>query len=306
MRSDELSRFTDFRHLEPVALRELAAASRRLRLPPRRWLVRPGRTFGGAVYLLDGRVRLLDGERTSVVNAGSARAARPIYPGPGAVQTLTTCSVLSVPVAWLDAWQAAPGAGLGAPQVVAEDGCWQHRFLGTPLMQHLRAHVWQRVLRAMTAADHDAGDWILRRGERSGGCFVLGRGAAQVLGACGEVLATLTPGSLFGEDALITDGPRNASVRMQTGGRVMCLGAEDFRRSLLDEVAAPLAEAGERRLVALVPGAGGITVAGAALRQAGRALSAGHRYGIVGGRLTERQLAAFLLAEQGIDARPLA
>jgi putative peptide zinc metalloprotease protein len=61
------------------------------------------------------------------------------------------------------------------------------------------------------------GKTIIRQGEAGEECYVLRSGRVEVLamGAQGDerILATLDPGSLFGEAALLTEGPRNATVR---------------------------------------------------------------------------------------------
>jgi putative peptide zinc metalloprotease protein len=61
------------------------------------------------------------------------------------------------------------------------------------------------------------GETIIRQGEAGEECYVLRSGRVEVLTSetRGEerILATLDPGSLFGEVALLTDGLRNATVR---------------------------------------------------------------------------------------------
>jgi CRP-like cAMP-binding protein len=61
------------------------------------------------------------------------------------------------------------------------------------------------------------GETIIRQGEAGEECYVLRSGRVEVLTSEAQgderILATLDPGSLFGEAALLTDGIRNATVR---------------------------------------------------------------------------------------------
>jgi putative peptide zinc metalloprotease protein len=91
------------------------------------------------------------------------------------------------------------------------------------------------------------GDTIIRRGEAGEECYVLRSGRVEVLarGAQGDeqTLATLDPGSLFGEAALLTDGLRNATVRALEPCTLLVL-----RRTDLLEVLGEDQQARERML----------------------------------------------------------
>jgi len=91
------------------------------------------------------------------------------------------------------------------------------------------------------------GDTIIRRGEAGEECYVLRSGRVEVLarGAQGDeqTLATLDPGSLFGEAALLTDGLRNATVRALEPCTLLVL-----RRTDLLEVLGEDRQARERML----------------------------------------------------------
>ena len=75
----------------------------------------------------------------------------------------------------------------------------------------------RRLATRLERLEVSTGDTIIRRGEAGEECYVLRSGRVEVLagGAQGDerTLATLDPGSLFGEAALLTDGLRNATVR---------------------------------------------------------------------------------------------
>lgn len=62
-----------------------------------------------------------------------------------------------------------------------------------------------------------AGAAIVKQGEQDDACYLLCTGQVEVMaeedGASARRLATLWPGSLIGETAMLTEGPRNATVR---------------------------------------------------------------------------------------------
>ena len=75
----------------------------------------------------------------------------------------------------------------------------------------------RRLATRLERLEVPSGETIIRQGEAGEECYVLRSGRVEVLamGAQGDerILATLDPGSLFGEAALLTEGPRNATVR---------------------------------------------------------------------------------------------
>jgi CRP-like cAMP-binding protein len=77
------------------------------------------------------------------------------------------------------------------------------------------------------ARDFQPGDVIVTKGEPGDCMFILLSGTVEVL-AEGRVVATLGPGSLFGEMSLINDEPRSATVRAQTAARVVPITKRRF------------------------------------------------------------------------------
>ncbi len=303
-----LKHFSEFAGWAPADLAAVASQARRVRVPAGRWLVRPGRSLAGRFYLLEGRVRLVEGGRSVIVNAGTARARRAVYPGVAGVETLTAAVFLRVDPAAVDAARAIRGDGRpDVPVVSSEDASWQCRFLATPLMQRLEPAGWQRILSAMCRHDLPAGSRIIEPGEPAECCYVLCSGRARIHDRPGRLLAVVEAGGLFGEDALVSGRVRNAGVVMEQAGVVMSLAAAQFQAWLLDVVVRPLADPDGRPVISLHanrPGAVMVLSPGAA-RVAGARLSRARGYALVGGTWPERTLSAFLLAEQGIDASPV-
>jgi len=301
---DELKRLPAFAARPLPELEALAAGARRVRLPARRWLVQSGRVLAGHYYLLDGRVRVVGGDGLGeIVVGGSARAATPVHPGSMAVETLLPSLFLRVEPD-VAGW---PDGVAGVPDVCWDDDAWQRRFLTSPLLQRLAPADWQRILRATSRQQHEAGERILTAGTSGNRCYVLCAGSAEVAAVDGRRLALLQCGDLFGEDALISRSLRNASVTMLGAGATVSLPADDFDALLLKLVVRPVEAAGGRQLISLDghPRPGTITMAVADIRDAAPRLAPLTPYVIVGGTARERALAAFLLAQRGIDAAPL-
>jgi len=72
-----------------------------------------------------------------------------------------------------------------------------------------------------------AGEVVYRQGDAGDGCFVIEQGSAQVIGD-GRPIATVGPGDLVGEIALLRRVPRTATVRAVTEMDLRLLDADRF------------------------------------------------------------------------------
>lgn len=72
----------------------------------------------------------------------------------------------------------------------------------------------------------DAGDVVVKQGEKGDYYYVLTEGEARVTQSV--ELARLKGGDSFGEEALLTGVPRNATVTMLADGQLMRLAKRDF------------------------------------------------------------------------------
>ena len=74
-------------------------------------------------------------------------------------------------------------------------------------------------------------DVVIREGDEGDYYYLIDTGRAQVtrrVGGVELVLAELKSGDVFGEEALISDAKRNATVTMKTNGVLLRLGRQDF------------------------------------------------------------------------------
>jgi CRP-like cAMP-binding protein len=169
-----------------------------------------------------------------------------------------------------------------------------------------------------------AGETLFRQGE-VGDCFYIIRdGHCRVLvtGLDGEKreTAVLGPGDTFGEDSLIIGTPRGATMEMQTEGTLARLNKADFETLIknpmlqgvsVEEAKLMLADnvcvldvrkAEEFKRFAL-PGSRSVPLQD--LRRERRGFDRAFIYIAVSDRELEAALAAFLLAQKGLDARYL-
>ena len=90
----------------------------------------------------------------------------------------------------------------------------------------------RRLAARLERLEVPTGETIIRQGEAGEECYVLRCGRVEVFtgGAQGDerMLATLDPGSLFGEAALLTDEPRNATVRATEPCTLLALRRTDL------------------------------------------------------------------------------
>ncbi len=76
--------------------------------------------------------------------------------------------------------------------------------------------------------DFPAGRVLVREGQSGRECFVLIEGAVEITRG-GRPIRTRGSTELFGEMALLTDRPRNATVKTTTPAHVLVLTGRDFR-----------------------------------------------------------------------------
>ncbi len=109
---------------------------------------------------------------------------------------------------------------------------WMSRFLQSQLAQNLPAQCIQNLLASLQPLDVAKGEIIVRRGESGDAMYVVTRGTASVCVDEQSVFhgreIVLLPGDYFGEESLVADTLRNASVVMEDNGAVARLDRAAF------------------------------------------------------------------------------
>ena len=116
---------------------------------------------------------------------------------------------------------------------------WMSTLLSSPLFEFIPPANIQTLFGKFEETQYEAGDAVIQQGDKGDYFYVIQAGRAKVERSIGEktvALAELQPGDNFGQDALVSDEPRNATVKMTTKGTLMRLSKPDFQSLLMQPV----------------------------------------------------------------------
>lgn len=235
--------------LEPI--RSLSAAVRqelleRLRpdfFPPGTDPIAEAQGKGGTLYLLRGELLLrLAGGGSKVVVGACDEARWPLGNlGATSSRTITPVEVLRLDPDRLDlllAWDQVAAAVMAAPRSTDDSTLWwtvagalhSHALNATALALLPPAHLPELLMR-FARIKLKKGDVVIREGEEGDGYYLIEAGKCHVsrtVGGAQVAVADLQTGEGFGEEALISGRPRNATVTMKTDGVLLKLAKPDF------------------------------------------------------------------------------
>ncbi len=112
---------------------------------------------------------------------------------------------------------------------------WMEVLLTSPLFAEIPPANIQKLLVRFEEKQVQIGQEIVKQGDHGDSFYVIKEGRAIVTQSTGnkeKTVAALQTGDCFGEDALIAENVRNATVTMASNGSLMVLGKEDFDKLL--------------------------------------------------------------------------
>lgn len=112
---------------------------------------------------------------------------------------------------------------------------WILRMLKSRTFQSLPAGNFERLLERLEPVDAMSGQVIIREGDTGDYFYVIKSGTAAVSQLKGDgeaIIAYLVRGDSFGEDALISNDVRNATITMKKNGSLLRLAKKDFAELL--------------------------------------------------------------------------
>jgi len=200
-------------------------------------------------YLMDGSVDLCD-EKYNItpVESGSEQGRHPLdnnEPHQFSAITKSTTKVLCIDKDYLDlvlTWDQAGDylvADLAEDELQDMEYDWMSALLQSHLFTRIPPANIQQLFVKFEEKSFKAGEEVIKEGEPGDYFYVIKQGDAEVKrrqGTEDKQVATLSVGQYFGEDALIGEAPRNASVVMKSNGILMRLNQADFKTLLTEPV----------------------------------------------------------------------
>ncbi|CAG0971911.1 Cyclic nucleotide-gated potassium channel [Methylophilaceae bacterium] len=251
-----LARFEPISTLSPDRLEELAGLCFVERVskdmdPLRMNVTKSPQSF----YLLKGNLGLrFQNGRKVILRGGSKASNYPVNDDKGSLKytvALTDIEILRIDQDLLDimmtwdqlaGYESSDAQDARAPdtQLKRDTAGWM-RKTSVFSAENLQNGVFSRLpyanieemFRRMTVVEVQAGQVIITQGAQGDFYYLIEQGTAivsrtKIVSEPPVTLAELGAGSAFGEEALVSDNKRNATVTMKTDGRLLRLNKDDF------------------------------------------------------------------------------
>ena len=212
------------------------------------YLFRKGDRDNQSIYLLEGNVNLIDGFRkvTGEVDAGmdmSRYAIANQQPRHLSARAVKKCVIARIDSGLLDLFLTWDQSCFAEVVEIGADNNqdWMTRILQTEAFIKIPPAMIQSLLLKMQKFPVKAGEVVIRQGDPGDYFYTIHEGRCVVTrkdspSAEAQFLAELGSGASFGEDALVSDAKRNATVTMLTNGLLMCLAKEEFIELLKNQL----------------------------------------------------------------------
>lgn len=334
--SVDLGTFEPFKTFSPEKLAAVVENAAIERLPPGRRIFNQGELDDKSVFLLSGQIALIaEGHPAITIKAGSSESLQPVADSkPREVTALARSSVtlMSIPTETLyEIGKKAPN-GAAAGMAAVEDDEESHAraariewVLNSPLFFRLPSPHVQVMTRRLEEISVKAGETVVEEGDEGLYYYVITQGSCLVTCRSAETGRCMRMGELgvgrgFGESALIADTPHSSTITMSEDGTLVRIPKSEFMSLLvtpyikrvsyeqmlmMQDDGAVLLDVRAHSVFERMSLRGSINLPLATLWKAASILDKSKEYVVccdIGKRST---IAAFLMAQQGLNARIL-
>lgn len=244
----QLGNFSPFNALKSTNLADLLDKIEVLQATQGQVLFNKGDTGKRSIYLLSGTISLRDGDQILSSVVGGTDEARnpiaPVLPRRQSAVAMDEVRYFSIDSELLDVTLTLDQTGIYevgdfSSELHGVEGDWMSALLRTKTFELIPPQNIQMIFMRLKRVDYKAGHVVIRQGSNGDNFYIIRSGRCMVTRETPANkenidLAELRVGATFGEEALISDEARNATITMLTDGTLMQLGRDDFQ-SLLNE-----------------------------------------------------------------------
>ncbi|RKZ71183.1 MAG: hypothetical protein DRQ48_04410 [Gammaproteobacteria bacterium] len=234
--------------LSPSAQNDVIGVVELLEIKKKKFVFKEGDKDNYSYYVLAGELELIGGKQVQSTIIGGSDNARyaiaQLQPRQFSAKAKTPVTVLRLDRGTLDRLMVHEGSKeadieetgveMGVSDIDEEDsGDWMTKMLQSELFARLPMANIQQLFAYLEAVAFNAGDTVIKQGEPGDNYYIIEEGTCEVSRVPKEgedpvKLAELSMGDSFGEEALLTDSTRNATITMLSDGVLMQLSKDHF------------------------------------------------------------------------------
>lgn len=242
----QVKTFSPINSLNPENVQELIKKITPTAIEPGHYVFKKGDMDKCHVYVLKGEIELVQDKKViSVIKAGSTEGLQPVahgFPRQVSARAKTAAVITKINSDMLDIMLTWDQTGSYSVEALDEDDDetdWMTRILQTRAFHRIPPANIQAMFMRMESVNFKAGEKVIEQDAEGDFFYIIKEGRCLVTRSTpanpnGVKLATLSVGDSFGEEALISDTKRNATITMLSDGHLMRLNKDDFN-SLLNE-----------------------------------------------------------------------
>ncbi len=249
--------------LRPEVRNNVLSQSLIREIPAGNYIFRVGDVATHTFYLLEGEIAFEDasGKLLTSIKSGEPAALYQLAhqsPRRASARAATVVEILEIDASLLDivlTWDQTGSMEVqeltASTEINSAD--WMTRMLQMRCFQLVPPANLQTIFMRMQEVQAVAGQVIVRQGDQGDSFYVVAGGRCivqrEAASAKSVRLAELEPGACFGEAALLSGQPRDATVTMLTEGKLMRLARADFMSLMRDSVVRKIAHSDAQRRV---------------------------------------------------------
>jgi len=242
----QIKSFSPINSLNPENAQELVNKITATPIQAGHYIFKKGDMDKAHVYVLSGEVELVQDKKVvKTIKAGSPDGMQPLahgFPRPVSARARVASVVTKINSDMLDimlTWDQSGSYSVEPVDEEDEETDWMTRILQTRAFHRIPPANIQAMFMRMESISFKPGEKVIEQDAEGDYFYIIKEGRCLVTRATpanpnGVKLATLSVGDSFGEEALISDSKRNATITMLSEGHLMRLNKEDFN-SLLNE-----------------------------------------------------------------------